>query len=99
MAKRGGVWVSHTSQRRSQAGTELIIILAVLLIIMAVMVALNTDISSYFNSNLREEKSKLVVNELGQAAEYVYQQGHGAQTRVLSQSPAALPLRRSQTRR
>lgn len=68
--------------KRSQLATETIIVLAGALIVLSVIFVVNSDIMSSININIRYTKAKVAVNDIGNAAELVYQQGIGSKTKV-----------------
>lgn len=75
------------SNKKSQAAVEIIIILAFILIILLALISLNQDLMDSFSGQLNANKAKITVNDLGDAAQQVYQQGVGAQTRVFVTIP------------
>ena len=68
--------------KKAQGATELIIILALALAILLTIFAVNTDIMGDVNNRFRYSKARAAVDDMGDAAELVYQQGIGSKTRV-----------------
>ncbi len=93
MPKRGGVRGSYKVETilpfktRSQIAVEFIVILAFVLIIFITLIAIDQDLMNSVGGQYRAEKAKIVINELGDAAQQVYQQGVGAQTRIFVSIP------------
>lgn len=87
MRKRGGIRVSYRLSLKSQVAVELVIVLAFILIILIALMAVNQDLLNSVSGQFRAAKAKVVLNELSDAAQHVYQQGVGAQTRVFVSIP------------
>ena len=74
---------------RGQASVEWMVILSVAILILAVMLSFNQDSYQSFRSNLRVSKAKSTLNDLKNAADFVYSQGSGAKTRIYVTIPHA----------
>lgn len=73
--------------KKAQGATEFIIIIAVALAVLLVLLAFNTDVLTTSNKQLQETKARTTVNDIADAAEFVYQQGVGSKTRVYGTIP------------
>ena len=76
--------------KKSQAATEMIMLLAGALIVLLIIFTVNSDIMGSVNTRLRHTKAKLAVNDIGDAAELVYQQGIGSKTRTYITLPRSI---------
>ena len=75
---------------KAQAATEMIIILALALIILLHIFIFNTDMVGSVNKKLRAEKARTFLNDIGDAAELVYQQGAGSKTKLYISLPNSI---------
>lgn len=76
--------------KKSQAATEALMVLAGALIVLLVMFVVNSEIMGSVNARLRYTKAKVAVNDIGDAAELVYQQGIGSKTKVYIDLPSSI---------
>lgn len=94
MKKRGvgKVLDSHSQSplKKAQVAVEFMVLMAFILIILMGIIALNQGMLDSFTGQFRGEKARLVVGDLADAAESVYLQGVGAQTRVLISVPSGV---------
>ncbi len=81
-------WINFT--KKAQGATELLIVLAVGLAILLVFIALNFDVLTSSERQLRYRQARAVVDDLADAAELVYQQGVGSKTRVYVSMPGSV---------
>lgn len=76
--------------KTSQMATEMVVILAGVLIVLLIIVVVNTNIIGSVNTRFRYTKAKVAVNDIGDAAELVYQQGTGSKTKVYISLPNSI---------
>lgn len=88
MRKRG-VRDSY-KEKKAQVAVEFVIIFAFILVILLALIAVNQDLVTSINSQLRAAKAKVTINDLSEAAQRVYQQGVGAQTKVFVSIPSGV---------
>jgi uncharacterized protein (UPF0333 family) len=67
---------------RGQAAVEWMVILSVGVLILAVMLSFNEENYLSFRSNVKVSGVKAALNDLKNAADFVYSQGSGAKTRI-----------------
>jgi len=67
---------------KAQAGTEMVIVLALALAVLSVMFVVNTDVMGRTNTRIRQSKARTAMDDIGDAAELVYQQGAGSKMKV-----------------
>ncbi len=60
------------------------------LVILSVIIILHQDTYSSVSGRFESEKAKKLVNDIGDAANLVYQQGAGASTRIYVTMPAGV---------
>jgi uncharacterized protein (UPF0333 family) len=72
---------------RGQTSVEITVIIGGLLLVFLAFFAVNSDISSTFNSRFSNDKLVVALEDIGQAAEMVYLQGEGAKTEVFISVP------------
>ena len=68
--------------QRGQGATEFLIILAVLLMVFLILLQVQFDVLTLVTKQSRHAKARAAIDDLGDAAELVYQQGPGARTKV-----------------
>ncbi len=73
--------------QRSQAAVELIVILAVALVILLSILAINASTMTSSQSQIEETKARTALGDIVNAAELVYQGGVGSKTRVFVTLP------------
>jgi hypothetical protein len=76
--------------RQGQAATEMLIIFSVALIILVSTLAINSDLLSSSDNQISSTKTKTAINDIADAAEYVYQGGIGSKTKVYVALPNGL---------
>jgi hypothetical protein len=76
--------------KRSQLATETLILLAGALTVLLIIFVANSDIMSSFNARLRHTKAKIAVNDMGDSAELVHQQGIGSKTKTYISLPDSI---------
>jgi len=82
--------VIRQSTSQGQVATELLIILAVALGILLITFTVNSDVMQSVGQQHRHQTARTGVNDLGDAAELVYQQGVGSRTTVYLALPNAV---------
>jgi len=75
---------------KAQGGTEMLIILALALGILVAIFATNTDVMSGASTRFRYSKARAAVNDIGDAAKLVYEQGTGSRTKVYISLPNSI---------
>ena len=90
MQKRGKVWGSLDANRRSQVAVEYLVIMAFVLLILLGIISLNQGLLDSFGNQFRASKARIAVDDLADAADSVYIQGVGAQTRVFISLPKGI---------
>jgi hypothetical protein len=74
---------------RGQAAVEWMVILSVAILLLAVMLSFNEENYLSFRSNVKVSQVKAALNDLKNAADFVYSQGQGAKTRMYITIPSA----------
>ena len=72
---------------KSQAATELLVILAIGLTVLLTILVVNNKVMTGTGGRIESTKARNAVDSLSDAAELVYQQGVGARTRVFLTLP------------
>lgn len=90
MQKRGKVWASCLAGRRSQVAVEYLVIMAFVLVILIGIISLNQGLMDSFGGQFQASKARIAVDDLADAADSVYTQGVGAQTRVFVSIPSGV---------
>ena len=78
------------ARNKAQAATEMIIILALALIILLGIFVFNTNTLNSVNTELRIDKARTFVNDIGDSAELVYLQGVGSKTKIYISLPESI---------
>jgi hypothetical protein len=73
--------------KRGQGATEFVIILAVALIVLTIIFQINGDVITSVTSEYRHTKAKAALDDIGDAAEQVYQQGSGSKSKLYLSLP------------
>jgi hypothetical protein len=84
------VWGSHNANRRSQVAVEYLVIMAFVLLILLGLISLNQGLLDSFGGQFRASKARIAIDDLADAADSVYIQGVGAQTRVFISLPKGI---------
>jgi len=72
---------------RAQATVEWVVVISFAILILAVMLSFNEDNYLSFRSNVKVSNVKATLNDLKNAADFVYSQGSGAKTRLHATIP------------
>ena len=74
-------------KKKSQASTEYIVIISLVFSMLLIIAAIDLEILSSGGERFRVTRAKHALDELASAAELVYQEGRGAQTKVYVTMP------------
>ena len=82
MAERTPINKMNSSCRKGQGGVEYIVLLSFTVVFFLMVIYVVNDQLSLVNQQQRLEQAKFALNEIGNAATDVYQQGAGAQKQI-----------------
>ena len=77
---------------RGQAAVEWIVIISVAMLLLAVMLSFSHDSYGFFLNSIKVGKAKAALNDLKNAADFVFGQGKDAKTRVYVTIPDSCNL-------
>ena len=75
---------------KAQTSLEIIMILALMLTVFLAIIVSNSGVMSTLSARLNEDKARVALDQMADAATSVYEQGSGAKTRVYVSLPSSV---------